>query len=88
MQLRHICNLQTQYYYVESDYTMDLSKIDFIAPETVLNEGNANYTYEMIEVGGNSFKARAQAVKDFDGDGVFNVWEITEKCVPKEIVKD
>ena len=28
------------------------------------------------------------AVVDFDGDGVFNVWEIDENGSPKQIVKD
>ena len=35
-----------------------------------------------------TFKARAEAITDFDGDDVFNVWEIDETGKPKQTVKD
>ena len=35
-----------------------------------------------------SFKARAIAVTDFDGDGILNVWEIDETGILKQTVKD
>ena len=62
--------------------------MDFIAPKTVKENGNANYRYEIIMAENGSFKARAEAVTDFDGDGVLNVWEIDENGNPKQIVKD
>ena len=39
-------------------------------------------------VSGEGFKARATAITDFDRDGIFNVWEIDENGVPKQIIKD
>lgn len=88
LQLSHIATLQTQYFYVNSKYSNELSKIDFIAPLTVKNDGPANYQYEIIEATSTSFRARAQAVVDFDGDGILNVWEITEKGKTEEIIPD
>lgn len=88
LQLSHIYNSQTTYRYMNSKYSMDLSEIDFEAPKTVNQNGRANYTYEIIEATNNSFKARATAITDFDGDGIFNVWEIDENGAPKQLVKD
>ena len=88
IQLKYIANLQTQYRYINSRYTAEFNEIDFEAPLTVNQGGTANYQYEIVEVSNGSFKARAEAVVDFDGDGVFNVWEIDQNGNPKEITKD
>ena len=88
LQLSHIANLQTQYQYINSRYSNDLSKIDFIAPITVKENGPANYQYEIIEASVTNFKARAQAVVDFDGDGILNTWEVTKTGKPEEVIPD
>ena len=88
LQLSHIYNSQSTYRYMYSKYAFDLSEIDFEAPKTVNQNGKSNYAYEILDATNNSFKARATAVTDFDGDGVFNVWEIDENGSPKQIVKD
>lgn len=88
LQLSHIYNSQTTYRYMYSKYSPDLSEIDFEAPKTVNEGGRANYRYEILNATNNSFKARAEAVTDFDGDGILNVWEIDESGAPKQIVKD
>ncbi len=87
-QLKHISNLERQHFFMYSKYSSDFNAIDFEAPKTVEQNGNANYAYVITEASNNSFKVRATAVTDFDGDGVYNVWEIDENLTPKEIVKD
>lgn len=87
-QLKYLYNAQTTHRYMYSKYAMELEAIDFEAPRTVEENGNANYSYEILKADNNSFKARATAVTDFDGDGIFNVWEITEDGIPKQVVKD
>ncbi|HHC81213.1 MAG TPA: prepilin-type N-terminal cleavage/methylation domain-containing protein [Flavobacteriia bacterium] len=87
-QLKHISNLEKQYFFMYSKYSGDFNSIDFEAPKTVEQNGSANYTYVITEASNNSFKARATAITDFDGDGIFNVWEIDQNQIPKEIVKD
>ncbi|WP_420571667.1 type IV pilin protein [Kordia sp.] len=87
-QLKAIHSMQTQYRYLYSRYSNDFNEIDFEPPSTVQKGGNARYTYEIISAEGSTFKARAEAVEDFDGDGIRNVWEIDEKGNPKEVTRD
>jgi len=88
LQLKNISNMQTQYQFLNSQYSMDFEAIDVEPPLTIKQGGTANYQYEIIQADNAGFKARAEAIVDFDGDGVFNVWEIDEKGRPTEIVKD
>lgn len=88
IQLKTISNMQTQYRYLNSKYALDFNEINYEAPKTVEQGGTANYAYEILEASLSDFKARATAVVDFDGDGVYNVWEINQDGTPKQIVKD
>lgn len=88
IQLKFISNLQTQYRYINSKYSMEFNEIDFEAPKSLNDGGTANYHYEILEASGSSFRARAEAVVDFDGDGTYNVWEIDQNGAPIEIIKD
>lgn len=87
-QLKHLHNSQTTYRYMYSKYSLDLNEIDFESPKTVNENGTGNYSYELLNATNNTFKARATAITDFDGDGVFNVWEIDENGMPKQTIKD
>lgn len=87
-QLKQIHNMQILYSYSYSKFSGDFNEIDFEAPKTVKEGGTANYEYAIISVSGEGFKARATAITDFDRDGIFNVWEIDEIGVPKQIIKD
>lgn len=88
IQLKYIANLQKQYQYLNSRYTMDFNQLDFEKPTTVLNGGTSNYKYEVIEASVNNFVVRATAVVDFDGDGIFNVWEIDRNGNPIQKIQD
>lgn len=88
IQLKYIYNNQTSHRYLYSKYTTDLYELDFEAPKTVKENGTSNYTYEVLSSSNTNFIARATAITDFDGDGIFNVWEINENGTPKQIIKD
>lgn len=83
IQLGFIYGLQKDYFYLNSKYSNNLNDIDYEAPDN-----NPYYSYEIIEASKDSFKARATANEDFDGDGNINVWEIDHEQKLKEIVKD
>ncbi len=87
-QLKFIYNAQTTHRYMYSKFSPNINELDFEAPKTVKENGSANYRYQIISADNATFKARAEAVTDFNGNGVFNVWEIDETGNPKQIVKD
>ena len=87
--LKMLQTLEKTYFYEYSKYTQDLEIIDFEHEQPVTEEGGtAKYVIEVTEVSVNTFVAKASAVVDFDGDGQFNVWEINEKGILTEVVKD
>lgn len=88
IQLKYISNLQRQFQYLNSKYSADFNELSYEVPRTVLESGTANYQYEVIEASVNTYKVRATAVVDFDGDGIYNVWEIDNEGNPKQIIKD
>ncbi len=88
VQLKAIFNAQNTHRYMYSKYTTDLNALDYEAPRTVKQNGSANYQYQIISADNATFKARAEAITDFDGDGILNIWEIDELGNPKQIVKD
>jgi type IV pilus assembly protein PilE len=87
-QLKAIFNAEKQYFFMYSKYSADFAELDFEAPKTVKDNGTANYVYEVIQSSNNEFKARATAITDFNGDGVFNVWEVDHNGNPKQITND
>lgn len=86
--LATIHGFQRNYFFMHSKYSNDFDKIDYLPNKTVTEGGRANYEYQIVEATNNSFKVKAIAVTDFDGDGVFNVWEIDQDKNLVEIVKD
>lgn len=88
VQLKHIHNIQRTHFFMYSKYSADFNELGFEIPKNVTENGKSNYQYEIISATNNTFKAQATAVTDFDGDGIFNVWEIDQEQQLKEMVKD
>ncbi len=88
MQLNHVYTLQTNYFYMYSKYSDDLDAVGFIQEKLVTEGGNANYKIEIVSSSPNTFKARATAVVDFNGNGIFNIWEIDQEKHLVEVIKD
>lgn len=87
-QLTQLYRMQRNHFFMYSKYSNDLNAIDFEIPKKVSEGGRSNYSYEIIEATNNSFKAKAIAATDFDGDGILNVWQIDQDNNLKELVKD
>lgn len=88
MQLGHLYNLEKSYFYMYSKYSVNLDEIGFEQEKLTTENGTANYRIEIIESDASTFKARATAVVDFDGDGTYDVWEIDQDKKLTEVTKD
>lgn len=88
IQLQHLYTLEKNFFFEQSKYSTDLTEISFEQQPLTTNGGQANYRVEIIDAASNTFKARATAVVDFDGDGVFNTWEIDHNKKLTETIKD
>ena len=78
IQLNHLFTLEKNYYYEKSKYSKDLIELSFEQQKLTTDGGQANYRIEIIDATNTAFRARATSVVDFDGDGVFDVWEIDQ----------
>lgn len=85
--LNHVYGLEKSHFYRFSKYSNDMEALGFEPALTIDKGGQAVYRIE-IEASTNSFKARAIALSDFDGDGAFNTWEIDESKLLTEVVRD
>lgn len=86
--LNMVHGLEKSHFYRHSKYSQDFEELGFEEALTIDKGGQAVYKIEIIEASLNTFKATATALQDFDGDGIFNVWEIDQDRVLKQTVKD
>lgn len=87
-QLTFLHSLQKSYFYSNASYSSSLENIGFEQSILSSEGGNANYIISIIEADNSHFIAKATAIVDFDGDGIFNVWEINEQKKLIEVIKD
>lgn len=87
-ELKMVHNLQYAYFLQYSKYAGDLREVNYIPHKLSTAGGTANYEISITESSPTGFKARAEAVQDFNGDGKKNVWEIDQEGVPKEVQPD
>lgn len=87
-ELRMIHNLQYAYFLQYSKYSLDTKEINYIPHKLITEGGTALYRVSIIEASPSGFKAKAEAVQDFNGDGKYNIWEIDQEGQPKETQVD
>lgn len=87
-ELRMIHNLQYAYFLQYSKYSLDTKEINYIPHKLITEGGTALYRITVVEASPSGFKAKAEAVQDFNGDGKYNIWEIDQEGQPKETQPD
>lgn len=87
-ELKMVQNLQYAYFLQFSKYSTDLQAINYLPHKLVNAGGTANYEISITEATTDGYKAKAEAVVDFNGDGKKNIWEIDQEGVLKEIQPD
>jgi len=90
LQLAHVHELEKSYFYEHSKYSKDLTEIGYIQEplSTDNKDGRANYRIDITNATNTTFTATATAVVDFNGNGVFNLWQIDQDKNLKEVTPD
>lgn len=86
--LNQVYALEKNQFFMYSKYSNSLEEIGFEQERLVTEGGQANYRLMVEDATSNSFLVKAEAVVDFDGDGQYNIWQIDQNKMLKEIVKD
>jgi type IV pilus assembly protein PilE len=87
--LKMLYEFQKMYHMRYDKYSSDFRDIGFEQLKLVTEEGGtARYRIEIERATMQEFRATATSVVDFDGDGIFNVWEVTQEGIIKEIQVD
>lgn len=86
--LNQVYGLEKSHFYRYSKYTANLEELGFEQEKTVDEGGQAVYKVEIIDATNDSFLARATSVSDLDSDGAFNTWEVDNKKMLTEVVKE
>ena len=87
-QLKYLQSRQQTFYQKNFRYAESLAEIGFTQPQTLYEEGDARYSYEITTASKTGFIARAVAIADFDQDGNVNIWEIDQDGRLKEVISD
>jgi type IV pilus assembly protein PilE len=88
LNLKQVLMLEKAYKYENDKYSSNLAEIGFEQDKLITEGGNARYNITITNADVNSFRAIATAVVDFDNDGTFNIWEVTQDGAIKEITPD
>ena len=88
LNLKQVYMLEKAFKYENDRYSSSLAEIGFEQETLITNGGTARYVIEITQSDVNAFRATAKSVVDFDNDGTFNEWEVTEKGIIKEITPD
>ncbi|MDP4196299.1 MAG: prepilin-type N-terminal cleavage/methylation domain-containing protein [Bacteroidota bacterium] len=88
LNLKQVFMLEKSFKFENDRYSNNLTEIGYEQEKLVNEGGTARYVIDIKQADQNSFRATATAVVDFDNDGVFNVWEVTESGIIKEITGD
>lgn len=88
LNLKQVYMLEKAYKFEYDKYSPNLTEIGYEQETLVTAGGTARYTIEIAETDVNAFRATATSVVDFDNDGTFNIWEVTESGIIKEVTPD
>mgnify|MGYP000268258099 CR=1 FL=1 len=88
LSLKQVYMLQKAYRFEYDKFSPNLVEIGFEQEILITENGTARYIVEITSAEVSTFRATATSIIDFDDDGTFNEWEVTENGIIKEIVPD
>lgn len=87
-QLNFLHTLQRVYQLERDTYSDDFEVIGFEQEKLITEGGKARYVIVIEKAGTNEYVATATSIIDFDGDGVFNKWQVDQDGIVEQIVPD
>ena len=87
-ELKMVHNLQYAYFLQYSKYSGDVKEIGYLPHKLITEGGSALYQVSILEASPSGFRAKAEAVQDFNGDGQRNIWVIDQEGMVKEVQSD
>lgn len=87
-QLNFLHTLQRVYQLERDTYSADFEVLGFEQEKLITEGGKARYVIEIEKAGTNEYVATATSIIDFDGDGVFNKWQVDQDGIVEQIVPD
>ncbi|OAN61001.1 general secretion pathway protein GspG [Balneola sp. EhC07] len=87
-QLSFLHTLQRVYHLENDTYSLEFSALGFEQEKMITEGGKARYTIEVESAGPQSYIATATSIIDFDGDGVYNKWQVDEEGKVEQVVPD
>lgn len=88
LQLKTLYDLERAHHLEHDVYSPDMKVLGFKQESLVTEGGEARYRIAVEEATVNSFRASATCVVDFDEDGAFNTWSISQDGKLVEEVAD
>ncbi|MBU0475261.1 MAG: type II secretion system GspH family protein [Bacteroidetes bacterium] len=88
LSLKQVYMLQKAYRFEYDKFSLDLAQVGFEQETLITDNGTARYVVKIVTAELSTFRATATSIIDFDNDGIFNEWEVTENGIIKEIVPD
>jgi type IV pilus assembly protein PilE len=87
-QLAFLHTLERVYYLEHDTYTSSFETLGFEHEKMITEGGRARYVIEIELAETNRYIATATSIIDFDNDGVFNKWQVTEEGNVEQIIPD
>lgn len=87
-QLNFLHTLQRVHQLERDTYSDDFEVIGFEQEKLITEGGKARYVIVIEKATTNEYVATATSIIDFDGDGVFNKWQVDQDGVVEQIVPD
>lgn len=87
-QLNFLHTLQRVYHLENDTYATSFESIGFEQEKMITEGGKARYTIEIESAGPREYVATATSIIDFDGDGVYNKWQVDEEGKVEQVVPD
>lgn len=86
--LEFLYQLEQRHFMEFAKYNTSLEAIRFEQNKLVSEGGQAHYEITIEEASQSTFRAKATSITDFDGDGVFNVWQIDQDKNLERVIGD